>query len=247
MPLWAHAKRLVHAALARAGYRLMPLAMASPDASMQALLREHAIDLILDVGANAGQFASYTFGLGYSGRIVSFEPLPAPHAALLASSRGNPRWEIAERCCLGEREGEALMHVSENSISSSILPILGGHVAISPEAGYVGVEKVPMHTLDAVAPRYLADSRAPFLKIDVQGYEEPVLRGASETLRRVRGLQVELSLCPVYEGQTLFLPLLEWIMGQGFAPYRFTPSFTDPRTGRWLQADGLFFRDVRAG
>jgi FkbM family methyltransferase len=243
MPAWARAKRLVHAALARAGYRLMPLAMTSRDASMQALLREHGIDLILDVGANAGQFASYALGLGYTGRIVSFEPLPAAHAALLDRSRGNPRWVVFDRCCLGEREGEALLHVSENSISSSILPISPEHVAISREASYVGVEKVPMHPLDAIAPRYLADSRAAFLKVDVQGYEEPVLRGASETLRRLRGLQVELSLRPVYEGQTLYLPMLEWITSLGFAPYRFCDSFVDPRNGRWLQLDALFFRE----
>ena len=242
MPIWTHAKRLVHASIARAGYRLMPLAMSSPDASMQALLREQEIDLILDVGANACQFASYAFGLGYTGRIVSFEPLPAAHAALLAKSRANPRWEVAERCCLGEREGEALIHVSENSISSSILPILPEHLAISREAGYVSVEKVPMYPLDTIAPRYLKDSRAPFLKIDVQGYEEQVLRGASETLRRTRGLQVELSLCPVYEGQTLFLPMLEWIASLGFTPYRFSDTFVDPRNGRWLQLDALFFR-----
>ncbi len=243
MSIWRYAKRLVHAGLARAGYRLMPLAMTSTDASMQALLREHEIDLILDVGANAGQFASYAFGLGYPGRIVSFEPLSAAHAALLVESRANPRWEVAERCCLGEREGEALIHVSENSISSSILPILPEHLAISPEAGYVGVEKVPMHPLDAIAPRYLEDSRAPFLKIDVQGYEEPVLRGAIETLRRTRGLQVELSLCSVYDGQKLLLPMVEWITSLGFTPYRFSPSFVEPRNGRWLQADVLFFRE----
>jgi FkbM family methyltransferase len=241
--IWAHAKRLVHAGIARAGYRLMPLAMSSPDASMQALLREHEIDLIFDVGANAGQFAGYILGLGYAGRIVSFEPLPEAYAALLARSRGHPRWEVAERCCLGEREGETLIHVSENSISSSILPILPEHVAISREAGYVGVEKVPMHPLDAIAPRYLEGSRAALLKIDVQGYEEQVLRGASETLRRVRGLQVELSLRPVYEGQTLFLPMLEWITSLGFAPYRFSDTFVDPRTGRWLQCDVLSFRE----
>jgi hypothetical protein len=107
----------------------------------------------------------------------------------------------------------------------------------------VGVEKVPMHPLDAIAPRYLAESRAAFLKIDVQGYEEPVLRGASQTLRRIRGLQVELSLRPVYEGQTLFLPMLEWITSLGFAPYRFRDAFVDPRNGRSLQVDALFFRE----
>jgi FkbM family methyltransferase len=235
-------KRLIHAGLARAGYRLMPLANASPDVSMGTLLREHGIDLIFDVGANTGQFARYVLDLGYQGRVVSFEPLPAAHTALLDASRSFPRWEVAERCCLGEREGVVEINVSENSISSSLLPISSDHVAISPEAGYVGVEKTPMRPLDAIAARYWQGSTAALLKIDVQGYEEQVLRGARETLQRVRGLQIELSLSPVYEGQTLFLPLLERITGQGFEPYRFIPTFMDPRNGRWLQVDGLFFR-----
>jgi FkbM family methyltransferase len=220
----------------------MPVAMTSPDASLRALLREHAIDLILDVGANQGQFARSVLGLGYSGRIVSFEPLPSAHAALQAESQGTPRWEVAERCCLGERAGEVEIHVSENSISSSLLPIRPEHVAISREAHYVAVESVPMRTLDEVAPRYLGESRAPFLKVDVQGYEDRVLRGARETLERVRGIQIELSFVPVYDGQMLFLPLVEWIVGLGFTPVRFLPSFVDPKNGRWLQADGLFFR-----
>lgn len=236
-------KSIVHGSLARIGYRLMPLPNASPDHALRQLLQEQGIDLILDVGANTGQFAQHVLGLGYAGRVVSFEPLPAAHAALLAASRSCPRWEVAERCCLGEREDEVEMHVSENSISSSLLPICGDHVAISPEAAYVGVEKVRMRPLDAIAPDHWGDATAGFLKIDVQGYEEPVLRGAPETLRRLRGLQIELSLRPVYAGQTLFLPMLEWIMGLGFEPYRFTPSFMDPRNGRWLQVDGLFFRE----
>jgi FkbM family methyltransferase len=174
---------------------------------------------------------------------VSFEPLSSAYSVLLAEARLEPRWEVAERCCLGEGEGEVEINVSENSISSSLLPIRPEHVGVSREARYVSREKVRMRPLDAVAPRYLEGSRAPFLKLDVQGYEFQVLQGARETLPRIRGLQVELSVCAVYEGQTLFLPLVSRIASLGFTPYRFTPSFVDPRTGRWLQADGLFFRE----
>jgi hypothetical protein len=135
------------------------------------------------------------------------------------------------------------MNVSENSISSSLLPIRPEHVALSREARYVAEEVVPMHPLDALAASHLEASRALFVKIDVQGYEDRVLRGARETLERARGIQIELSLCSVYEGQMLFLPLLERLVDLGFTPYRFVPSFVDPSNGRWLQADGLFFRD----
>lgn len=242
MAILERSKLLVHAALRRFGYRLIPIAMSSEDEGLRAALTEHRIDLILDVGANTGQFARHVLGLGYGGRIVSFEPQSAAHAALLAESRANPRWEVAERCCLGDRDGEVEIHLSRNSISSSVLPIVEESVDIDPEARYVGVEKVPMHRLDTVSSRHLAGSRATLLKIDVQGYEQQVLDGASQTIVGLRGLLVEMSLRPVYEGQTLFIPMLEWITNFGFEPYRFTPAFMDPRSGRWLQVDGLFFR-----
>ena len=240
--VWERTKLLIHGSLRRFGYRLMPIAMTSDDECLRALLRHHGIDLIFDVGANTGQFASHVFGLGYAGRIVSFEPQSVPHAALLARSRANSRWEVAERCCLGDHDGETEIHVSQNSISSSVLPISALHTAISPEAGYVGVERVPMRRLDDLARRHLDGSHAALLKIDVQGYERHVMEGASETLARVKGLQVEISLRTVYEGQMLFLPMLTWIMGMGFQPARFLPAFLEQDTGRWLQTDALFFR-----
>jgi FkbM family methyltransferase len=240
---WERTKLLVHGALRRFGYRLIPIPLSSPDEGLRALLETEGIDLILDVGANTGQFARHVLGLGYAGRIVSFEPQSAAHAALLETSRGNPRWEVAPRCCLGDRDGEIEIFLSRNSISSSVLPIAAAHTAISPEAGYVGVERVPLRRLDPLVRDALAASRAALLKVDVQGYERQVLDGAPETLARVRGLQVEMSLRPVYEGQMLFLPMLLWLDGLGFRPARFAPAFIDPATGRWLQVDGLFLRE----
>ena len=240
---WERTKLLIHGALRRFGYRLIPVALGSEDEGLRALLRTQGIDLILDVGANTGQYASHVLGLGYAGRILSFEPQSGAHAALLERARAVPSWQVAPRCCLGDREGEIEIHLSRNSISSSVLPIADAHTAISPEAGYVGVERVPLHRLDPLARDALAASRAALLKIDVQGYERQVLDGAPETLARVRGLQVEMSLRPVYEGQMLFLPMLAWLEGLGFAPARFTPAFIEPATGRWLQVDGLFFRE----
>src|SRR5262245_37551155 len=239
---WERTKLLIHGALRRAGYRLIPIALGSEDEGLRALLAAEGIDLVLDVGANTGQYASHLVGIGYAGRILSFEPQSEAHAELTLRARAHPRWQVAPRCCLGEREGEVESHLSRNSISSSVLPIAAAHTAISPEAGYVGSERVPLHRLDPLAREALATSRATLLKIDVQGYERQVLDGAPETLARARGLQVEMSLRPVYEGQMLFRPMLEWIAARGFEPARFTPAFIDPMTGRWLQADVLFFR-----
>ena len=238
MGLWSSAKRAGHGLAGGLGLQFSRITPLSSDAAcLAALLEFHRVDLILDVGANVGQYASGVFSSGYRGRIVSFEPLAGPNAALLRASRDNPRWEVATRTCLGDREGEIEVNVSENSIASSVLPLTADHLRASPLARFVSSERVPVARLDSIADQYLADSRAPFLKIDVQGYEQQVLDGATETLKKLHGLQIELSLVPVYEGQSLLTEQLVFLERLGFSVYRFFPSFPDVRTGRWHGAD----------
>jgi hypothetical protein len=60
------------------------------------MLNHARVDLLLDVGANVGQYAMRRIETGYSGRIVSFEPLSGPRAALEKEAAGHPNWSIAE-------------------------------------------------------------------------------------------------------------------------------------------------------
>jgi FkbM family methyltransferase len=222
--------------------RISPLS--NNAAALLSLLQEKRIDLIFDVGANIGQYAEGLVSNGYRGHIVSFEPLVDAHQRLLDKSRNNPRWEVAERCCLGNRAGSILIHKSINSQASSILPASRAHTSSFPDATSVATETVPMYRLDQLAPRYLERGTSPFLKIDVQGYEEQVLAGASEIIPNLVGLQVELSLVNMYEGQKLFAEMLTEIQKTGFELYLLTPA-SRLKTGRWLQADCVFFRSSR--
>ena len=104
------------------------------------------------------------------------------------------------------------------------------------------IETAPLITLDSVAPPYLEGAKAPFLKIDTQGYEWQVLDGAHATLPKVRGIQMELSLVPLYEGQRLWRECIERLEAEGFVVWALQPVFVDPANGRTLQWDGLFFR-----
>jgi hypothetical protein len=83
------------------------------------------------------------------------------------------------------------------------------------------------------------------LKIDTQGYESEVLKGAPETLARVAGLQLELSLVPLYGGQKLMPEMLETVASLGFELWALVPNFLEPGTARMLQADATFFREKR--
>lgn len=236
------AKHLVHRGLERLGLQASRIGPGTSDqACLQRHLERYGVDLIFDVGANVGQYAESVFAAGYRGRVVSFEPLSHPYAELRERSRGNPRWEVAERCCLGDRDAEIEVHISENSVASSLLPISAEHLRVSPNARYVDVERVRMQTLDSAFSRYAKGARAPFLKLDVQGFESQVLDGAARCLPRMVGFQIELSLSQIYEGEVLFSDMVRRIESLGFQIVRFFPAFTDMQTGRWLAADGLFF------
>ena len=216
---------------------------ALPPTPIISSLRKFKIDLVLDVGANTGQFASEIRRGGYAGKIVSFEPLTQAHAELQQTSEVDPMWDVYPRCALGDHEGEETINIAGNSQSSSILPMLETHRSAAPESAYQGRENVPIKMLDDVVGQYLKNARAPFLKIDTQGFEWQVLDGARETLPHIKGILVELSLVPLYEGQHLWREIIDRLETEGFVLWGFKPGFTDQATGQSLQVDGMFFRN----
>jgi FkbM family methyltransferase len=211
-------------------------------ASLERMLVYHGIDLVLDVGANTGQFAIMLRKCGYKGQIVSFEPLLAEYEQLVRQAAKDPLWTVAPRMAIGDIDGEVSINVSANSVSSSIAGMLDAHLEAAPESFYVGSEKVPIARLDTLAGKYVPSTSRAFLKIDTQGYELQVLAGAKQLVPSLKGLQVELSLMPLYEGGGMFCETVRMINDFGFELYGLFDSFTDKRTGRMLQTDGIFFR-----
>lgn len=200
------------------------------------------IDLVIDIGANIGQYGVSLRKSGYSGRICSFEPLPEAHSALQLIASRDPGWLVHQRCALGAKPGEALIHVSGNSYSSSLLPMTATHVQAAPDSAYVGSVLTPVHTIDELAGMVLPDAKRIFLKIDTQGYELEVLRGGRSTLKQVRVVQLELSLCSLYEGQPLYREVLDFLEDEGFEPWVFLPGFEDKSSHRMLQIEAILRR-----
>lgn len=215
----------------------------SEAARLRQLLDYHNVDLVLDVGANIGQYRYFLRELGYKGRIVSFEPLAAAHARLESSSKRDKHWQIAPRTAIGDRNGEISINVSANGgLSSSVLDVLDNHLSAAPSSAYIDSETVKLSRLDTVATEYIGRDGRVFLKIDVQGFEKQALAGATEILPKITGIQLELSLVPLYEGQLLYKEMIEFLEKLGFELYAVAPEFTEPNTGRLLQMDGIFFR-----
>lgn len=168
------------------------------------------IDQILDVGANTGQFAREMRGKFPQAHIVSFEPLPGPFAALQtwAQADGN---STALNCALGKAEGVLPIHSHiDHSASSSMLAPAAEGLAAFPQMTRQEPVEVPVHQLDA-ALAGIGRTAGPgtLLKLDVQGFELAVLRGAPETLRAVGAVICEVNIDPIYVGQTEFRDLAE--------------------------------------
>lgn len=205
-------------------------------------IKANQVDLVLDVGANTGQFSELILKLGYDGSILSFEPLSTAYELLLRKSQKFKRWKVFERCAIGDIDGTININVSQNLLSSSALKILEHHTSVSPGSNVIAIESVPVYKLDSISTQYHSKYSNILLKIDTQGYEEKVLVGASNFLSSVKGVLVEVSLIPLYEGQKLFDDIYEILKTRGFHLWGIFPAFVNKSNGRMLQVDLLLFK-----
>lgn len=213
-----------------------------PGYQLKTALDHFKVDCVFDVGANTGQFGVELREVGYEGGLVSFEPLSEAHTALTETAKGDPKWRVHPRSAIGDHDGEIAINISRNLVSSSILPMLSAHSDVEKDSAYVGTEQVPIHRLDTIAQQYLSGSVTPFLKIDTQGFEPQVLDGAAGVLGKMKGVLLELSIVPLYERQKLWRDMVERLEGEGFTLWAIQKGFTDLKTGRSMQMDGIFFR-----
>lgn len=205
------------------------------------MLAARAVDLVLDVGANTGQYGKTMRKLGYHGRIVSFEPMRKAYDVLSKTGTLDGNW-LTYPFALGDENSSHEIHISQNSVSSSLLPMLSEHERFAPRSRYVGSELIEIRRLDDVFDEVCSNARHIWLKIDVQGFEDRVLSGAASSLDQIEFIQIELSLRPLYEGQKTYAELAARIEQHGFALVGIEPGFLDASTGEMLQMDGIFRR-----
>lgn len=194
---------------------------------------------VVDVGANKGQFALLALELFPDATVHAFEPLAAAFARLGAWSRHEHR--LTRHClALATAAGTQAMHVSARMDSSSLRPITHRQTVQFPHTHEVGQEWVRVARLDeTLTPR---DLPAPaLLKIDVQGGELEVLRGAAGVLPCFDWVYVECSFVEFYQGQGLVADVAELLDAAGFEAAVFWRPCRDA-AGRPVQADVLFVR-----
>jgi len=205
------------------------------------LISEYRISIILDVGANTGQYAAHLREIGYSGRIVSFEPLRDEYAALDIRASSDEKWHT-HNYALGDTDGQQEINVAENSHSSSLLAVLPRHLDSAPAAQAVSTQRIELHKLDSIYDNVCSSDDIPYLKLDAQGYEMKILNGAAQTLDKIDTIQLEMSLTPLYQGETGLPEMATWLYDQGFVLVSLEPGHADSRTGQLMQVDGIFHR-----
>jgi len=234
-------KTIVKQVARRFGYDILHLPTDPLVRQRMDLLRQHQINLVLDVGANTGQFGQQLRDLGYRGEIVSFEPMASAYARLQQRAAADPLW-TAVHTGLGHYEGTAEINVATNSYSSSIRNMLPLHLESAPDATYVGRETIRIQRLDNLLGQFDGPGKQLYLKIDTQGFERPVLEGAEWAMSRIRGIQLELSLHPLYENETLMPEMVGWLRELGFKLKLLESGHRNYQNGELLQVEGYFFR-----
>lgn len=180
----------------------------TPFKSISRALEKFGVDTVIDCGANVGQFGLDLRRQGFEGLIISYEPVLEIFETLSQTIVKHQPWK-AFQLGLGSEESELSINVSGNAgLSSSILEMNSLHLENFPDSATIARQKISLSTIDQQLKIFGLPPQQVMLKLDVQGYESLVLKGASRSLPEIPLCYLEVSLCPLYKGETSFLPIL---------------------------------------
>jgi FkbM family methyltransferase len=215
------AKKLVNQLASKFGYTIFPtwrLESFELATHLSKVFERYEVTTVFDVGANAGQYHDFLREqVGFAGKIYSFEPLPDLATALKLRQADDPLWEI-HNCGLGSSNGELTLNVmARRTFSSFRQPASDNCPDFSASNTVVDRVKVPVRRLDDLFPREDLKRQSCYLKVDTQGFDLEVLRGAPELLKLTKALQFELAVQHLYSEVPSYKDMLGIVEGMGFS------------------------------
>lgn len=193
---------------------------------------------ILDVGANNGQFAKSVRKAMPAVKIVSFEPIPNECDALKTAFKGDQNYKV-HQLALGSEKGETKFLVNDFSPTSSLLEQSDLQKEYYPVTGDSKEIDVVIDRLDNVINIGSADQNV-LLKIDVQGFENEVIKGAEGALDQIAMIYVECSFKEFYKGQPLFNDVYNLLFSKGFVFRGIGDQLMAGAKGEPTQIDAIF-------
>lgn len=208
------------------------------------IFAQRDIDLVLDVGANNGQFASEIRSF-YKGEIFSFEPVSAAFEELKKAAAGDSKWKCF-KLAMGNKTGTGSIRVTEGTQLSSFLKQAPSCRMFGDQANKVDEELVPIRRLDEFLLENVPDlhERRIFLKVDTQGFDIEVIKGLGDCVGYISALQSEVSIVPLYEGMSHWTENMSLYEREGFVIAGMFPVTLDYL--RVIEFDCLMVRDESA-
>lgn len=216
--------------------------------TISSLIKTTGINCVLDVGANSGQFGRLLRSLGYTGRIVSFEPSPRAFQSLSQVASRDDAWRV-HQLGLAAKPGSAELHTHASSVFDSLHSSLDGTALPDvidgiPEYADRGTVTVNLSTLATEYAGAVEGISSPriLLKSDTQGHDLDVIAGAQGLPENVLAVLVELSVQPIYADQPSMTQVMERLREEDFIPIAFQPVTRSLDELRVVEFDGLFAR-----
>lgn len=222
------------------GYEIVKLQDSLTSVKVGNWLHKLNIQTILDIGSNEGQFIHTIIKTLPGKKIYAFEPIASCYQNLLLNTKGMN--VTAYHCGLSDMNGESVINVSDNLVSSSILGMKDLHKRLYPESEYTKQERITLRRLDDVFDGKQLEPGI-LIKIDVQGYEEKVLAGGGKVIAQASAIICETSFAPLYDGQWLFGDVYHYFIQDGYRFIGFADQSLSKITGAPLYGDAIFVKN----
>ncbi len=190
------------------------------------------IGTVIDIGANTGDYAEFLDGFFKPSTIYAFEPLASCQPRLAALAEKMPHLRVF-RVALSEAEGEETFWENDYGPSSSLLHVSDMHKQAFPHTATESQTRVKLARLDDMLDVSTLD-RDIFIKIDVQGVEDRVIRGGQAVFSAAEIVLIEMSFAAMYDDQPMFEEIHDLLYACGLRFVGMKNQIEDPATGQPL-------------
>lgn len=211
-------KKLIRSVLGSIDYEIIHMQSAQSyllNHRLKLLFSRCDISCVFDIGANNGQYRDFLREeVGFDGRIESFEPAPDVAENMRKRAASDTNWNI-HQIAVGEEESTLEFNIMADSRLNSFLPILADSPAAQIKDRIIVDVHTMVHILDHVVTN--PDPNRTYMKIDAQGFDLAVLRGAGDLLREFPCLQIEIGFSDLYQGAASFNEIHAYLAAKNFA------------------------------